>query len=613
MATAYFYLFFSVLLLGNHFGLAAPKTPQTKSALSQCQSFAKNLSKEKSDTKKLEKILSFIWEQWMHESPTWATYVGYPGLDDQWPDLSLKSIENQKTITLCHESLFLQLNISNLNSKDKLTANLLKNKIQMQIKAQKFPMEYLVIDQLGGPHIDLVDTMESAPRNRLADYENRLKRLEGFPQFLNENKILLQEGLKRKVTPVKFLLTKIPDQIQSLIFENPKESPIYKEMLTMPKDISDTDKEKILTKTSDLIKQKINPALRDFKDFIANTYIPGCRDSVGILGMQDGDKWYEYLVEQHTTLKKAPQEIHELGLKEVARINEEMTQIRTQLKFKGNKKEFHDFLQTDKQFFFQDPKELINAYQIIAKTIDPELPKLFELLPRLTYGVKAMADYKAPTAPTAYYQLGSLKSGRAGYFEANTYNLKSRPKWEMEVLTAHEAVPGHHLQIGIAQELGDLPEFRKHQLYTAFVEGWGLYSESLGDSLGLYKDLYSKYGQLSFEMWRAVRLVVDTGIHALGWSKEKALDYFMENIPKNKLQSEVEIDRYISMPGQALAYKIGELKFKELKLKAQKQLGEKFDVREFHKVVLNQGSIPLDILETEFNQWLDKKRHLTKQ
>lgn len=584
--------------------LTANKLP----VLQQCQEFKKNLSKSKSEVKKLENVMTFIWNQWMSTSPTWATFVGYPGFDDQWPDLSLESIEKRKALPLCHSQLISQIDFKKLSPKDQLTGELLKNKIQLQIKAQKFPSEYLIIDQLGGPHMDVVDVIESAPKNKLEDYENRLKRLESFPNYLEQNKVLLTEGLKKKITPVKFLVTKVPDQIQKLIFEDPKQSPIYKEMSLLPKDITEIDKQRLLNKTSELILQKVNPALSSFKKFIAEVYIPQCRESVGILGLPNGSEWYEYLIEHHTTLKKSAKEIHELGLSEVSRINVEMEKIRQQLKFKGTKKEFHEFLQTDKQFFFENPKDLIDSYQSIAKTIDPGLPKLFELLPRLPYGVKAMADYKAASAPTAYYQPGSIKSGRAGYFEANTYNLKSRPKWEMEVLTAHEAVPGHHLQISIAQELGELPEFRKHDGYTAFVEGWGLYSESLGEDLGLYKDPYSKYGQLSFEMWRAVRLVVDTGIHSLGWSKEKALNYFMENVPKNQLQSEVEIDRYINWPGQALAYKIGELKFKELKTIAQKKLGDKFDVREFHKVVLSQGAIPMNILEQEFNHWLNKNQ-----
>lgn len=601
-----------LILFSFHLSLANATSSSESNALKKCEAFSSQLKKTKTEEQKLNTAMAFIWEQWMKEAPTWATYVGFPGLDDKWPDLSLSAIEKRKKLSPCHAQLLKQIQLKKLKPQQRITAELLINKIKMQVRGLEFPSEFLVIDQLGGPHMEVVDVIEGAPKIKILDFENRLKRLESLPEYLAQNILLLEEGLKRKVTPVKFLVAKVPEQIQAVIFEDPKQSPIYKEMLLLPKDTPEEVKNKILAKTEELIKNKVNPALVQFKKFISEKYLPNCREVVGIKGLPNGDKWYEYLIESFTTTNKSATEIHELGLKEVERINAEMAQIRSQVKFKGSKKEFHDFLQTDKQFFFENPKDLIQAYQAIGKSIDPELPKLFSLLPRQTYGVKAMADYKAPSAPTAYYQSGNLKTGRGGYFEANTYNLKSRPKWEMEVLTAHEAVPGHHLQIALAQELGDLPDFRKHEGYTAFVEGWGLYSESLGDELGLYKDAYSKYGQLTFEMWRAVRLVVDTGMHALGWSKEKALDYFMENVPKNKLQSEVEIDRYINWPGQALAYKIGELKFKELKKKAQNKLGSHFDIREFHRMVLSQGAIPLSVLETEFNSWLQAQEKTLK-
>lgn len=577
-------------------------------AIKACNEFQTHLQKEKTENKKLAKTLTFIWDQWMKEYPTWASFVGYPGYDGLWPDNSLATISERKKLPSCHLTLLNKITPAKLSSTDKITYKLILKKIKAQIQEQEFPSYYLAIDQLGGVHLDLIDVMDSTAKTSLEDFENRIKRLEKYDILVDQVIILLEEGLKNKVTPVKFLLQKVPAQIDSVIFKNPKESPIYKVMQETPASITEEQKNKLLVKTEELIQTKVNPSLFKLKKFVEETYLPKCRESISVRSLPNGEKWYAYLIENHTTIKKSAKEIHDIGLAEVARINEEMAVIRKKLNFKGSKKEFHDFIQTDKQFFFDNPKDLISAYRSIGKEIDPELTKLFSDLPRLTYGVKAMADYKAPSAPTAYYQPGSLKSGRPGYFEANTYNLKSRPKWEMEVLTAHEAVPGHHLQIAIAQELGDMPEFRKHEGYTAFVEGWGLYSESLGEDLGLYKDLYAKYGQLTFEMWRAVRLVVDTGMHSLDWSKDKALNYFMDNVPKDKLQSEVEIDRYITWPGQALAYKIGELKFKELKEKAKQKLGAKFDVREFHKIVLQQGAVPLDVLEDEFNQWLKTKK-----
>lgn len=576
-------------------------------ALAECESQIQKLAEVSDQNKKLNESLDFIWNQWMKESPEAATYVAYPGQDHRWSDRSMASIEKNKQLPFCHERLLSKINSKKLNEQGKLTLKLITKKIKSQMEATTFPSEFLVVDQLGGPHMGLLELMMSAPKLTVQDYENRLARLEAFPIYVEQTIALLEEGLKRKITPVKFLIQSVPKQFDTVLTQDAKSNPIYSVFVDMPEAMGVHAKKTMTARAEKLITEKIIPSLAKLKTFIIEKYIPGCHNDIAIASLPNGDKWYDYLVKYHTTTNLTAKQIHEIGLTEVARINKDMDAIRAKQKFKGTKAEYHKFIQTDSQFFFTNPKDLISEYRNIAKQIDPELPRLFSKMPELPYGIREMPAYKAANSPTAYYYGGSLKSGRAGYFEANTYNLKSRPKWEMEVLTVHEAVPGHHLQISIAQELGDLPEFRKNEGYTAFVEGWGLYSESLGDELGLYKDLYSKYGQLSYEMWRAVRLVADTGIHSMGWSKQKALDYFMENIPKDRLQSENEIDRYITWPGQALAYKIGELKFKEMKKRAQEKLQEKFDIREFHKEVLAKGALPLDILQEEFDNWLVKK------
>jgi uncharacterized protein (DUF885 family) len=309
-----------------------------------------------------------------------------------------------------------------------------------------------------------------------------------------------------------------------------------------------------------------------------------------------------------TTTDLTPEQIHQLGLSEVARLRAEMEQVKAQAGFKGSLGEFFHFLRTDPRFFFTDKEALLVAYRDISKRVDPELPRLFGRLPRLPYGVFPVPEYSEKTQTTAYYMRGSLEAGRAGRYYANTYDLKSRPKWEMEALTLHEAVPGHHLQISLAQELEGLPEFRRFGGYTAFVEGWGLYAESLGPELGLYRDPYSKFGQLTYEMWRAIRLVVDTGMHAKGWTREQALQFFKDNSSKTEHDIVVEIDRYIVNPGQALAYKLGELKLKELRAHATQALGPRFDVRAFHDVVLGQGALPLAILEARVKEWVAQQQ-----
>jgi uncharacterized protein (DUF885 family) len=320
--------------------------------------------------------------------------------------------------------------------------------------------------------------------------------------------------------------------------------------------------------------------------------------------LPDGREWYAYKIHRYTTTYLSPEEIHEIGLSEVKRIRKKMEDIIAQVGFEGNFHEFTEFLRTDPQFYFSDAEDLIREYRDISKRADPELIKLFGRLPTLPYGVIPIPSYAEKSQTTAYYEGGSLMAGRPGYFYANTYNLKMRPKWEMEALTLHEAVPGHHLQIALALELGDLPEFRKHGGYTAYTEGWGLYAESLGEEMGFYENPYSKFGQLTYEMWRAICLVVDTGIHALGWSRQEAIDLFIENSSKTEHDVVVEVDRYIVWPGQALAYKIGELKIKELRAYAAGALDDAFDIREFHDELLGNGSLPLDLLEERMKKWV---------
>ncbi|HET9212856.1 MAG TPA: DUF885 domain-containing protein, partial [Thermoanaerobaculia bacterium] len=305
-----------------------------------------------------------------------------------------------------------------------------------------------------------------------------------------------------------------------------------------------------------------------------------------------------------TTTTLTPEQIHQIGLAEVKRIRKEMDALIASTGFKGSFEDFCKFLRTDPRFFYDKPEDLLMGYRDIAKRIDPELIRLFGRLPRLPYGVIPVPSYSEKSQTTAYYEDGSLAAGRPGEFYANTYDLKSRPKWEMEALTAHEAVPGHHLQLSLAQELEGVPEWRKHDDYTAFVEGWGLYAESLGEEIGLYKDPYSRFGQLTYEMWRAIRLVVDTGMHTMGWTRQQAIDYFKANSAKAEHDIEVEVDRYIVWPAQALAYKIGELKLKELRAYAQKELGPGFDVRAFHDHVLGNGAVPLDLLEKNVRAWV---------
>jgi uncharacterized protein (DUF885 family) len=341
------------------------------------------------------------------------------------------------------------------------------------------------------------------------------------------------------------------------------------------------------------------------REFLEQRYVPSCRDTVAATALSQGTELYPYNVKWHVTTDVTPAAIHAIGLAEVERIQAEMAAIRASTGFTGSAEAFHEFLRTDPQFFFRDTASLLTAYRDVAKRAEPPLARLFGLLPRTPYGIEPIPDAVAPSQTTAYYEPGSLSAGRAANMFANTYMLASRPRWEMEALTLHEAVPGHHLQIALAQEMQGLPEFRKHSSYTAYVEGWALYAESLGVEMGMYADPYAKYGQLTYEAWRAVRLVVDTGLHAMGWTREQAIEYFRANTAKTEQDIAVEIDRYIVWPGQALGYKMGQLKIQELRADAARALGPRFDLRGFHDVVLAQGALPLDELARQVAAWVE--------
>jgi len=341
--------------------------------------------------------------------------------------------------------------------------------------------------------------------------------------------------------------------------------------------------------------------------FMENEYIPAARKTIAMGDLPNGKAWYAYNVKQSTTTDLTPEQIHEIGLSEVKRIRSEMDEIIKSVDFEGTFEEFLDFLRTDPQFYHETKEDLLREYRDIAKRADPELMKLFGRLPRTPYGVIPIPSYAEKSQTTAYYQRGSVEAGRPGNFFANTYALETRPRWEMEALTLHEAVPGHHLQLALQDELEEMPWFRRVGGYTGFIEGWGLYSESLGVEMGFYKDPYSKFGQLTYEMWRAIRLVVDTGMHQLGWTRQQAIDYFMKNAGKQEHDVIVEVDRYIVWPGQALAYKIGELKIKELRAYATNALGDDFDIRAFHDEVLGKGALPLSVLDANIRAWVKEQ------
>ena len=414
----------------------------------------------------------------------------------------------------------------------------------------------------------------------------------------------MKEGIRQRIMLSRLVLNRVPAQIDQQIVDDPEKSPWYAAFKKFPSTIGDAERKRIRAGAKKAISEKIVPSYKNLKKFFVDEYLPASYPKAGIWQHPMGAEYYSFLARSFTTTSMTPKEIHEKGLSEVKRIRAEMEKIREKVGFKGDLKAFFEHLRTDPKYFYKTPEELLAAYRAISKRIDPEVPKVIKTMPRMPYGVIPIPAQIAPDTTTAYYNRPAPDGTRAGYYYVNLYKPETRPKWEMMALSIHEAVPGHHLQIALQQELGEVPNFRKYSGFTAFTEGWGLYSESLGEDMGLYNDPYDKFGQLTYEMWRAVRLVVDTGIHYFKWDRQKAIDFFMDNAAKTEQDVVNEIDRYIGWPGQALAYKIGELKMQELRARATKELGEDFDLREFHDVVLLSGAVPLDILEKNVEEWI---------
>ncbi|MBI3549936.1 MAG: DUF885 domain-containing protein [Elusimicrobia bacterium] len=543
----------------------------------------------------------------MTEFPEWATSVGYPGQNGRWTDRSLEAAARRKRETEAPLKAVRAIDRSKLTPEDALNYDLFKYQAEIAFDGRVFDDELLPINQRRGVQQNLAMTLDSSPAATVRDYEDVLQRLRGVSAAVDQTIALLKEGLKKGITPSKDTLADVDHQFEAYVGD-PQASPLMKPFKEMPAAISSADQARLRAEAAKILADDAAAAYRRLREYFAKEYYPKCRATHGWSALPNGKTWYEFKVRDNTTTRLSAKEIHALGLLEVKRIRAEMDKARAETGFAGTFEEFKVYLRTDPKFYYASADELLAGYRDIAKRIDPELIKVFGRLPRLPYGVRPVPAFSEKSQTTAYYMRGSPNAGRPGYFFANTYDLKTRPKWEMEALTAHEAVPGHHLQISLAQETDDLPEFRKYSGPTAYVEGWGLYSESLGAELGLYKDPHSRFGQLVYEMWRACRLVVDTGLHSMGWSRQKAIDYFLENTSKTSHDIEVEIDRYINTPGQALAYKLGELKFKELKAHAKAELGDRYDVRAFHDAVLALGAVPLEILESQMKAWVAARK-----
>ncbi len=555
---------------------------------------------------KLTGIFELYDEYGKRNYPEGATYDGDSRFDDKVTDNSESAVLARYDSLRAFLSKIAEINYSALSDTNKLNYDLFVKDLHESLEWEKFKTYLMPMGQQYGIHIERPQLVQYQPLNTSEDFNKYFARLRSVQVSVKNDIDLMKKGIALNIVMPDFIMEKTIPQIEGVISKDP-ESSIFFEAMKKGDDLSSEEKVSIANELKEIISQDINPAFQELHDFVKNEYIPSCRKDAGIWAMPDGTERYNLLVRQFTTLEMTSDEVHILGLSEVDRINSEMEKVKDRIGFSGTVKEFNDYIRKDTSMFFRDKNELLNGYTEILARMNGKLPMLFGRLPEAICEVKEMEEFRSKSAPMAYYYSAPEDRSRPAYFYVNTYDLVSRPKYSMTALTLHEAVPGHHLQISVAQELKNLPKFRRNGGYTAFVEGWALYAESLGYESGMYDDLYQQYGALIFEMWRACRLVVDTGIHGMKWTRQQAVDYMKEYTANSELDIESEVDRYIAWPGQALSYKIGELKIKELRKTAEQNLGKQFDIREFHDVLLENGALTLPLTEKVVNEWIGSK------
>jgi prolyl oligopeptidase len=548
-------------------------------------------------------LLDEHWEWTLANSPLFASSLGDRRYNDRWADQSLAAIERRHEETVEFLRRVYAIERASLPEAEQLNYELFRRQLQDDVDSHQFSGYLMPFFHRGGVQ-DLENLTNQLPLDSVRDFDDWLARLGKIDEVIDQHIDLAEAGRKKEIMAPQVLMQRVEPQLALQLVDSAEQSPFYRAFIDLPDTIPAGEQERLRAEALATIDKTVLPAYRKLARYFGDRYLPATRASIGQSALPNGAAWYEYLARSFTTTRMTPDEIHRLGLEEVKRIRGEMQQIIDEVGFAGSFQEFLEFLRTDPQFYFDNPDDLYEAYLATSKRIDPELVKLFGVLPRMPYGVKPIPDSIAPDTTTAYYSRPAADGSRAGIYWVNLYKPEVRPKYEIEVLSVHEAMPGHHLQIALQQELGDMPQFRRFLGFTAFVEGWGLYSERLGYDLGLYEDPYSRFGQLTYDMWRAVRLVVDTGMHYRGWTRQQAIDFFKDNAAKTEHDIVNEIDRYISMPGQALAYKIGQLKILRLRERAERQMGAKFDVRAFHDALLGGGALPLDILEQRMDDWL---------
>lgn len=554
--------------------------------------------------------------QWsLKEFPEYATFVGDDRYNDRLSDHSPEAVARHKAHAAQMLAEVKRFDPRKLNTQDRISRDLAIERGELELEIDRMygtlPFSGLegwrIVASTDGPQFGAPMLVKATPFRNAHDYDNYLKRLAAMPRLLAQDTELMKIGMRTGWMPPIEVMSKVPGQFDSFVGKV-EDNPLYRPFANFPVGMSDADRTRLEAAGRQVLTAQVQPAFAELKRFVEQQYIPACRKSLAASTLPAGPTYYALAVKENTTTNLTPQQVHDIGLREVERIHGEMDKVIASVGFKGTRAEFIDSIRKDKRFYFTNGDDMLVAYRDIAKRVDAQLPKLFAELPRLPYGIRAMEAYEGDNAE--HYTPGALDGSRAGYFEANVHSLATRPKYDMEDTLLHEAVPGHHLQTARAQEIKGLPAFRRSGWYVAYGEGWALYAESLGPELGLLKDPYSHFGALSWEAVRACRLVIDTGLHSMGWTRDQSIRYMVDNAGISPDFAAAEVDRYVVTPGQALGYKIGELKIKELRAKATAALGDKFDIRHFHNALLDDGPLPLTLLEQRIDEWIAGQKRM---
>jgi uncharacterized protein (DUF885 family) len=561
-------------------------------------------------TSPFARVLDDHWAWVMKNSPTFATSLGERRYDAELGELTVASMDRQAAEAQTFIKRLQAIKPESLNEADRLNQAILLRDLKESVEANSFPQRLMLFTNRGGWHMGFAGLPEDVPLFTLADYKSYVARLKAYPRYNAEGiattDAAIAAGMMQSCTPMKGFEKSIAAHVVSDV----EKSVFWRPFDKKPESVSAAEWDVLKAEAKPAIMDGVVPAYQAFYDFYLKSYEPKCRATFAVSDMPKGADYYAYRVRTQTTTDLTPAQIHKIGLDEVARIRAEMEAVVKSAGFAGTRADYVAKLRSDPHYYAKTPEELMQRTAALMKYVDGEMPKYFGRLPRLPYTVKPIPDASAPGNTTAYYEPGAAESGRAGIYRVNTTELNQRPLFELPALSLHEAVPGHHHQIALQQEL-ELPKFRKHVVFfTAFVEGWGLYSERIGIEMGLYDTPEKNYGRLSYEMWRACRLVVDTGLHSMGWSRDQAIAFMLENTALSKANIEAEVNRYITWPGQALAYKIGELKIRALRTQAETRLGKRFDLRKFHDAVLENGAVPLSVLEDHVNHWISTQETL---